>query len=89
MRARVNRVLVEDLLDDPALSYREIARRANCSDFSVRTIARDYLARDDVTTEAEPLSPRDWFIVAGIGVLFFAGIWLLGRRLPPPNGEAM
>jgi hypothetical protein len=89
MRARVNHALVEELLDDPDLSYREIARRANCSDFSVRTIAREYLARDDTTTEAEPLTPRDWFIVAGIAVLFFGGIWFLGRRLPPPDGEAV
>lgn len=86
MRTRVNRALVEQLLDDPDLSYREIGRRANCSDFSVRSIAREYLAHDNTATDAEPLTPRDWCIVTGIAVLFFGGIWLLGRSLPPPDG---
>ena len=36
----VNRALVEALLADETLSYKEIARQAGCSDFSVRTLAR-------------------------------------------------
>jgi hypothetical protein len=89
MRARVNHALVEELLDDPDLSYREIARRANCSDFSVRAISREYLMRNDTAADAEPLTLRDWFIVAGIAGLFFGGLWLLGRRLPPPDAGPM
>jgi len=42
----VNHALVEQLLADETLSYKEIARRASCSDFSVRTIARK-LSGDD------------------------------------------
>jgi DNA-binding Lrp family transcriptional regulator len=37
----VDRDLVERLLQDESLSFREIARRADCSDWSVRSIARD------------------------------------------------
>jgi hypothetical protein len=86
MSARVNRALVEQLLDDPELSYREISRRAGCSDFLVRAIAREYLGRDDPAPDSEPLTARDWCIVASIAVVIFGGIWLLGRWLPPPDG---
>ena len=42
----VNHALVAELLADESLSYKEIARQASCSDFSVRTIARK-LSGDD------------------------------------------
>jgi hypothetical protein len=86
MRTRVNRALVKELLDDPDLSYREISRRANCSDYSVRSIAREYLARNDAAGSGEPLTPRDWCIFTGIAIVFFGGMWFLGRRLPPMDG---
>jgi hypothetical protein len=82
---------VIDLLQDESLSYREIARRAGCSDFSVRAIAReaDAYRLSDSAAADELLTPRDWWIVAGIAVTFFGGLWFLGQQLPPPNGEAM
>jgi hypothetical protein len=91
MRARVNRALVAELLEDPTLSYREISRRANCSDFSVRAIARglasdDSYDRDAATIGAEPLTLRDWGVGIGILSAIFGGIWLLARWLPPPDG---
>ena len=65
--AHVNRALVVELLSDGSLSYREIARRAACSDFSVRAIARSIDANgDDADRTPEPLTPRDWFAIAGI-----------------------
>ncbi len=40
MSASVDHALVERLLEDESLSYREIARRAGCSEWSIRSIAR-------------------------------------------------
>ena len=87
MSARVDRDLVRRLLQDDCLSYREIARRAQCSDFSVRAIARSFEA--DVTGEAptEPLTLRDWWALGGVLVCIFGGTWLLGRRYPPFDGS--
>jgi hypothetical protein len=81
----VNHALVERLLADETLSYKEIARRASCSDFSVRTIARK-LSGDDrpmktprvqnETDERELEEPRALtttvtIIAWGIGALLF------------------
>lgn len=83
----VNRVLVEELLADEALSYREIARQAGCSDWSVRSVAREI---DNVQSrdyaESDPLTVRDWGIFGAVVVAIFGGIWLLARRLPPMDG---
>lgn len=90
MRRSVDHALVERLLQDESLSYREIARRAQCSDFSVRAISKelagDDFARDDTEAKTEPLTPRDWAIFCGIAIAIFGGIWLLARRLPPMDG---
>ena len=40
MTGRVDRAFVQELLEDESLSYREIARQAGCSDWTVRSIAR-------------------------------------------------
>lgn len=83
----VDHGLVEDLLRDESLSYREIARRANCSDWSVRAIARQLDdAKRGCGPPAEALTARDWAICAGIVVAIFGGIWFLWRRLPPMDG---
>jgi len=79
--------LVEDLLQDRTLSYREIARRAACSDFSVRSIARELNASNGVDkTPIEPLTLREWGILAAVVAVIFGGIWLLSRQLPPLDG---
>jgi hypothetical protein len=86
-RRSVDHALVERLLEDGSLSYREISRIANCSDWSVRSIAREIdsdQSRD--YAESEPLSPRDWAIFGGVVVAMFGGIWLLARRFPPIDG---
>jgi DNA-binding Lrp family transcriptional regulator len=70
MRAGVDRALIAHLLRDQSLSYREIARRANCSDWSVRSIARQL--DDDVPEKvAEPaqLSGAEWGAILGISAL--------------------
>ena len=84
MRHFVDHALVERLLRDETLSYREIAGRAQCSDFSVRAIARD-LGTNDSEDEPpfETLTLPEWGVAAVVIVLIFGGIWLFARRLPP------
>jgi len=91
---RVDRALVEDLLNDDSLSFREIARQAGCSDWTVRSIARD-IAGDDRPMKHATHRGDDaeadfavWPIVAGIAAMFAGGIWLALRR-PPLNGGPM
>lgn len=87
MSARVDRELVIRLLQDESSSYREIARRAQCSDFAVRSIARKLHDSDDGgDPPTEPLTAREWCIGAAILIFIFGGIWFLGRHLPPPDG---
>lgn len=84
----VDHALVEQLLADETLSYKEIARRAACSDFSVRTIARK-LSGDDrpmktprarryvdqpTGEDAPPLTGTEQAIGWGVAVLFFIGL---------------
>jgi hypothetical protein len=87
----VDRALVLRLLLDESLSYREIARRADCSDWSVRSIARE-LDADRLTELAEPCEPltaAEWWIVAGIAVLVVGGMCFAAWRMPPPDGGVM
>jgi hypothetical protein len=89
-RRSVDHALIGHLLQDETLSYREIARRAQCSDFSVRAIAHALSVTDSGDDPpTEPLTLREWSIGAVVMVLIFGGIWLLARRLPPPDGGAM
>jgi hypothetical protein len=92
MRGSVDRELVHRLLQDESLSYREIARRAHCSDFSVRStageLAPDYLGDGD-TAEREPLTATEGWIVAGIVALIFGGICYAAWRMPPLDGGPM
>ena len=87
MRHTVDRDLVERLLQDPSLSYRQIARRANCSDWSVRSIAQqlDGSSHDD-SIESRPLTLRERGILGGVIAAMLGGIWWLARRMPPPYG---
>jgi hypothetical protein len=55
----VNHALVEQLLADEPLSYKEIARRASCSDFSVRTIARKVSGDDRPMKTPRTKNDRD------------------------------
>jgi hypothetical protein len=89
MRRPVNHSLVERLLQDESLSYREIARRANCSEWSVRSIARRYDgSRSSDSTAGEPLTLSGWATGIGVALLIFGGLWLISRR-PPPSSESM
>lgn len=95
MSKPVDRDLVERLLEDESLTYREIARRSQCSDWTVRRIARQ-LGGDDgpmkhsrriaSVSEGETLGAGGWAMLIGIGVAFIAGIWWLCR--PPRGGQA-
>ena len=92
MSARVDRNLVEQLLQDESLSYREIARQAQCSDWSVRSIAQQLDADDQRSIDhlqRDPLTLIEWGIVAAFALLFFGGYWWILGWLPPSPGEAM
>jgi hypothetical protein len=88
----VDRDLVERLLSDGTLSFREIARLAGCSDWSVRAIARD-LAGDSRPMKRDryeqhdncedPVGAGGWAIVAAIAAALIGGLWLFLRRPPP------
>lgn len=92
MRGSVDRERVAQLLQDESLSFREIARRAHCSDFSVRSIARelasDYPADDD-TMQSEPLTATEWWIFGGIVALIVGGVCFAAWRMPPLDGGPM
>jgi hypothetical protein len=81
MKRSVDHELVAQLLADESLSYREIARRANCSDFSVRAIARqlDADVSEDVDT-SDPLGALEWCAVLGVGALIVAGLLFAAWR---------
>jgi len=88
----VDRGLVERLLCDETLSYREIARQAGCSDWTVRSIARD-IAGDDrpmklaaCVDDQVPSDVAVWPIVASVAAVFGGLIWLVLRRPPLDDG---
>ena len=92
MRRHVDHGLVMELLRDQSLSYREIARRANCSDWSVRSIAAEFDAdrlTDDLAEPCEPLTATEWWIIAGIAVLVVGGMCFAAWRMPPADSGAM
>lgn len=82
-------MLVERLLEDDSLSFREVARRANCSDWSVRSIAREIAADDDSFLETEPPTLAQWGIGALIFVLLVGGVCFVLWQVPPPDGDAL
>jgi hypothetical protein len=81
MRAGVDRALVAHLLLDQSLSYREVARRANCSDWSVRSIAAQL---DDeggaIAAETATLSGKEWCAFLGITALVLVGFSYIAWR---------
>jgi hypothetical protein len=86
----VDRELVIQLLQDESLSFREIARRAKCSDWSVRSIASEFdgdRSSDDATSD--PSSPLGCAIVAGIALLIVSGLCFASWRMPPRDGGGM
>jgi hypothetical protein len=86
----VDRELVLRLLQDETLSFREIARRANCSDWSVRSIAREFDGpywSDDA--QNEPLTAAQCWIVAGVFALVVGGMCFAVWRMPPLDSESM
>lgn len=86
--AHVNRPLVIELLGDESISYREIARRANCSDWSVRTIAREVAESQSIKhPEREPLTPAEWWTGVGIALLLFGGLCFAAWHSPRPSEQ--
>ncbi len=93
MNNHVDRALVEALLEDGSFSYREIARRAGCSDWAVRQSARE-LAGDDRSMKNpsrsrddgcdEPLGFGGWAVFVGVCAAFAGLVWRAARR--PPEG---
>jgi hypothetical protein len=79
---RVDRALVEELLADESLSYREIARRAGCSEWSVRRIDRDLAdAADAEPCNSGPLFAPDepgyvgWVVVGLVAIVVVVACW--------------
>lgn len=87
MSVSVDRDLVAHLLQDETLSFREIARRANCSDWSVRSIARSLEPDDEGSSE--PLTPGQWGILAGIVAVLIGAMCFAAWRMPPLDGGMM
>lgn len=93
MNGPVDRDLIEQLLENDSLSFREIGRRAGCSDWTVRRIWRDLA--DDSRPMKLPPRPRDdsadslglagWGVLAGIVGLFIGAFWFFARGTPPPE----
>jgi hypothetical protein len=86
MTEPVDRALIESLLEDESLSFREIVRRARCSDWTVRSIARSLSGDDrpmkrrrgaDDDTETQSAG---WQIVVGLGAVLAGIVWLATRR---------
>lgn len=83
MNRPVDHALVEELLADETLSYKEIARRADCSDFSVRTIARK-LSGDDrpmKTPRVRPSTDDEWEEPRALTTAEAAIAWGVGALL--------
>jgi hypothetical protein len=84
--APIDRKLVARLLQDETLSFREVARRANCSDWSARAIWRELesVRRDDPSgVPNEHLTPLDWAMFGGFVALLFGGIAAVAWLMPP------
>ncbi len=88
----VDRALVERLLEDETISFREVSRRAGCSDWSVRAIARDLaggdrrIKRDASGDDGEPIGLVGWLIFFGLVAIFGGVIWFAARRAPLDGG---
>jgi hypothetical protein len=88
MSSSVDRELVMRLLRDESLSFREIARRANCSDWSVRSIVRE-IDGDDSFLETDPPALAQWVIGAVIFVVLMGAVCYALWRIPPSDCGAM
>lgn len=93
MSAYVDRALIERLLEDESLSFREIARQAACSDWTVRSIARGLtgderpMKREASSAADEPLGVVGWLKFAGIVAAFIGVIWLAARGVSLESGS--
>jgi len=89
----VDRAFVQELLADETLSYKEIARRADCSDWSVRSIdrkrnggppmkasrARHDCAESTPEEPSRPLTGADKAIAWSVIGLIVVGVFALSR----------
>lgn len=91
MSGHVDRDLVEELLEDESLSLREIARRAGCSDWTVRRIARELCgdprpmksAYAKINGGERPPQILGWIGLALTATVVGLVIWAGLRGLPP------
>lgn len=94
MPSFLDRALIASLLQDESLSFREIARRADCSDWSVRAVARELVGDNRPMKNAsapknscnnEPQAKAGWAAI-GIFLSVFAGAtWLASRAVSSPE----
>ena len=88
MSQQIDRELVQRLLKDGSLSYREIARQASCSDWSVRAIAREGVGDSrPMKGAASAASPESaaasgWIVLVAIVAFVGLTIWI---SLPRDN----
>jgi hypothetical protein len=90
-----DRARIEELLQDPALSYRAISRATGISDWSIRRLARQLdgdprpmRQRRSHWDEAPPeeLSPVvGWLVFGSIVAVIALAIWSGARWAPPPE----
>jgi hypothetical protein len=87
MRRHVDHGLIIELLEDESLSYREIARRASCSDFAVRAIAHKLGGSPHAPPpDASPPTTAGCLIAVAIALLICGGLWWASRQMPPDDG---
>ena len=90
-----DRALIEQLLEDPSLSCRAIARRTGYSDWTIRKIARAF--DGDPRPMRQPKSyagetPPDavssvagWLVMCGVVAAIALVVWAGSRWMPPPD----
>lgn len=92
----IDRARIAELLADESLSYRDIARQENCSDWTVRAVARE------IAGDSRPMKSRrrkrgggedhappalvGWTILAGLAAAVVGAFWLAVRGAPPDGG---
>ncbi len=90
-----DRARIEQLLEDPSLSCRAIARETGYSDWTIRKIARELdgdsrpmRQRRSHSDQIPPdeISPvTSWFVFGGIVAATVLAIWAGVRWAPPPD----
>jgi len=87
---RVDRERIEALLQDDTLSFRAIARESGCSDWSVRSIARQLSSDPRPMKDSSHQSAEGGvagYIVVFVLIAIIGGMfWFTFRTAPPQSG---